>query len=235
MSSLGMSRNKHAGFTLIELLITMSILSALMFTGTFSYQLLASKWQKEVGTFNQTLEHAKGISLLSQILNGIYPYVVMDNKLQIKKPGFLFIGTNSRLLSVTQQGLFSEHYPEIFRLTLQPNKDKFNLVYQSVSTKSVTVLTADQKIEFKHSYLLLENIDSFNLSYVGWTNVNTMSDEKENNQAPKLSSNFSGLDRQILPVNLTATLSINSKVMSIEANTERSALQHMTLYLGSPQ
>lgn len=227
-----MSKKQHTGFTLIELLITMSILSALMFTGTFSYQLLASKWQKEVGTFNQTLEQSKGIYLLSQVLNGTYPYIVIDNKIQGSKPGFLFIGTEKRLLSVTQQGLFSDSYPEIFRLTLQPNKDKFNLVYQSVSTKNITVLTADQEIEFEHSYLLLENIDSLSFSYSGWKNVNTMSLQKENQETPEVSSDFSGLDRQILPVSLTAVLSINSEIMAIEVDTERNALQHMTLYLG---
>ncbi|WP_024611186.1 prepilin-type N-terminal cleavage/methylation domain-containing protein [Pseudoalteromonas sp. TB64] len=227
---------KHTGFTLIELLITMSILSALIFTGTYSYQILASRWQKEVGTFNQTLEQAKGIDLLSRILNGIHPYIVINDQQQVSKPGFLFIGSESKLLSVTQQGLFSDKYPEIFRLTLQPNDNgKFDLIYQSVSTKEFSVFTANQEIEFQHSYLLLENIDTLSFSYIGWTNLDLMPLQKDNHETPKISPVFSGLDRQLLPINVIAKLKINSKIMSIEATTERNALQHITPYLGSAE
>ncbi|CAD2223397.1 conserved hypothetical protein [Pseudoalteromonas sp. 3J6] len=228
-----MIKVQSKGFTLIELLITISILSALIFTGTFSYQMLANRWQEEVGTYNKTLANSKGISLLSRILHGVAPYIIIDER-ENKRPGLLFVGNENKLFGVTQQGLFSGKYPEIFRLTLEQQENKkYNLIYQSVSTKNQSIFTTQQEIAFEHNYLLLENIDELVFSYRGWDNLPSMSIQKEAQEQPKVTNEYSGINKQLLPLNIMTTLTINSETMMIEVDSGRDSLQHTTLYLGN--
>ena len=84
-------KSKNSGFTLIELLIAVSILSALLFTGTYVYQMLAVRWDKELGQFDNSAQTAKHFSLLNDLLRGVHPFIILDEHLDYKKPTFFFI------------------------------------------------------------------------------------------------------------------------------------------------
>jgi prepilin-type N-terminal cleavage/methylation domain-containing protein len=51
--------NKAKGFTLIELMISMTILSLLLFTGSYTYSLMSQRWNKELGEFSHSAKQAK--------------------------------------------------------------------------------------------------------------------------------------------------------------------------------
>lgn len=85
---LGMNKN---GFTLIELLITTTIFKSFCyFLGSFSYQLLANRWDKQLGTFDRTLELTRNIELLENVISGIEPAVINDEKQGTVNYGFFF-------------------------------------------------------------------------------------------------------------------------------------------------
>lgn len=222
----------NKGFTLIELLITMTILSALIFTGSYSYQLLANRWQKEIGSYSETLEVTKGVKLLHRVLKGISPYIITDIKKSPIQPGFLFIGGKERLLGVTETGIFSGKYSEVFRLSLEPKKNGlYDLVYQSTSLQSEPILTAQQTIDFTHSHVLLENVQALSFSYKGWESLPLMPLQKEQGQEAGVSDAFSGIDRQLMPIELSVNLKLNDETLEFSLNIERDALQHISLYL----
>ncbi|AXQ99086.1 prepilin-type N-terminal cleavage/methylation domain-containing protein [Pseudoalteromonas piscicida] len=78
---------KQKGFTLVELLISITLLSLVMATGTFAYFQFASRWDKELGDFQQQARTAKVVAQLEQVLKGSFPML-----LEIKRgspPSFL--------------------------------------------------------------------------------------------------------------------------------------------------
>ena len=80
-----MNRN---GFTLVELLITIMILSSLLFLGSFSYQMLANRWEKQLGTFDDSLSLSRNIQILERILTSAIPLVIEDKQLASANYGF---------------------------------------------------------------------------------------------------------------------------------------------------
>ena len=66
-----------------------------MATGTFAYFQFASRWDKELGDFQQQARTAKVVAQLEQVLKGVIPYVVRD---KTGEPTFFFVG--SEFLSV---------------------------------------------------------------------------------------------------------------------------------------
>ncbi|AXT32436.1 prepilin-type N-terminal cleavage/methylation domain-containing protein [Pseudoalteromonas tunicata] len=230
---LGMNKN---GFTLIELLITTTILSLLLFLGSFSYQLLANRWDKQLGTFDRTLELTRNIELLENVISGIEPAVINDEKQGTVNYGFFFIGTESRLLSITEKGLFSKKYPEIFLLSLESAENEtFNLVYQSVSTENVLLLSAQQEIVFDHRYLLLGNIKSFKLSYLGWDNIIAKSESSQTGVLSTWRDDFSGLDSQALPNEIEVFIDSERFSFSFSSDIEKNSLRYLTPYLEGSQ
>ena len=71
---------KQQGFTLIELLISVTLLSLIMFTGNYVYMQLASRWDKELGSFEHDIEQTKAIYILKNLLEGVEPYLIKNSK-----------------------------------------------------------------------------------------------------------------------------------------------------------
>lgn len=225
---------KEKGFTLIELLIAVSILSALLFTGTYTYQMLATRWDKEIGHYQYTVDMARNIQLLKGVLTGINAYVVLEYNSRPPVPGILFVGYSERLLAITQQGLFSDHYPEIFRLVLEPQENQtYNLIYQAASSKNLLLLSAQQNIEFEYSYLLLEGVDSFELSYLGWDNIFDKSEKSTTGASPTWRDNFSGVNSQMLPNEIKAKIQFSGQSIEFWADVERNSLRFISPYLSA--
>jgi len=226
-------RNKALGFTLIELLIAVSILSALLFTGTYMYQMLAGRWDKELGEFNASSQKMKNLSLLSNVLRGIHPYIILDEQMDSKKPAFLFVGGEERLLSVTRSGLFEPSHPEVFRIILEQNKKGlFNLIYQSISTKDILVLTAAQEINFKNKIVLLEDLDEIKFGYLGWNGFLERSNADQTGQTVSWRNGFSGIDNQLLPEKMTVYIKQKQKEITFVIYFDQNSLRFLAPYYG---
>jgi len=187
---------KLKGFTLIELMISISILSLLLFTGTYSYSMLASRWDKELGNFNEIASQAKSLALIQNALDGVMPYVVISES---KKPVFFFIGKQDSLLAVTRKGIFSGNFPEIFRLSaLENTNGTFDLVYQALNTQHILLKTTEQTINFSHQITLFENLTSVELSYFGYKHLFDKA-TFESDKRPIWQVEYSGIDQSLIP------------------------------------
>jgi len=203
------------GFTLIELMIAISILSMLLFTGSYTYSLMSQRWNKELGTFSTSAKIAKNLTILQRLIEGVQPYVVIDNK---KSPSFFFIGDETSLLAVSRAGIFSGDYPEIFRLTTIENSNGLvDLVYQSASTENVLLIGTDQEINFTKKLVLFNNLEKVEFRYYGWNNLSEKSNSSENGKHKNWLPNYSGINKQLTPelINLKLTKSNSDIQISI--------------------
>tara|TARA_B100001059_G_scaffold21424_1_gene17251 strand:- start:1911 stop:2591 length:681 start_codon:yes stop_codon:yes gene_type:complete len=199
---------KQHGFTLIELLISVTLLSLLMFTGNYVYMQLASRWNKELGSFEQNATQTKAVYLLQNTLDGIEPYLIKNKN---GRPEMLFVGDDKSLLAITKRGLINSQYPEIFRLTAVQNKNgKYDLVYQSVSGSELLLINTEQNIEFTHKKTLLSNLDEVNISYFGWKNLDQMAMQNSGVE-PTWQSTYSGVEQQLTPQKIQLTLVKNKQ------------------------
>lgn len=185
---------KQRGFTLVELLIAITLLSLVMVTGTFAYFQFASRWDKELGDFQQQAQTAKVVTQLEQVLKGIIPYVVRDKE---GKPTFFFVGSESRLLAVTNNGLISGK-PEVFRLVLQQQESHFQLVYQAIAMEKVILTSTEQSLDFSSTKVLLNNIQHANFSYYGWRDLTLMASRTPGTTSEWF-SHYRALERELTP------------------------------------
>lgn len=204
-----MSNSK--GFTLVEILIATFLLSALLFTGSYTYQLFSERWTKDIGEFNESIYDLKGIANLESVLDGLIPWVVFDETVGYKKPVFMFVGSTTTLLAVTKNGLFSDEYPEIFRLSIKSNSNgKYSVFYQSKSTKNILFKNISQEIIFDNQVELLNNLNDFSIEYQGFEHYLKMSGD-DLSYDPKLSETFSGLNTQLMPTKINIKIKKEEK------------------------
>lgn len=199
---------KQQGFTLIELLISVTLLSMLMFTGNYVYMQLASRWNKELGSFEQNIAQTKAVYLLQATLDSVEPYLIKNNK---GRAEMLFVGDDKSLLAITKRGLINNQYPEIFRLTAVQNESgKYDLVYQAVPGSELLLINTEQNIEFRYKKTLLTNLDEVNISYFGWKSLDQMAMQIPGVQ-PTWQTTYSGVDQQLTPQKIQVTLVKNQQ------------------------
>lgn len=225
-------KNKKSGFTLIELLVTVTILTGLLLLGSFSYSLFASKWDKELGNFQKEINLSKSLELINSILTGIQPYIVVNEIQNVKKPGFLFVGTSERLLSITNRSVFDFKYPEIFLFEIINNdKGKKDLLYQAKSTQSFLLLNTSQEIKFENKILLLKDFDKIEMSFYGWDTIIAKSGITANETGGAWRPSFSGMDSLQTPNQIKLVLIKNAKEITMLIQLDEKSLRYLTPYL----
>ncbi|GHF80855.1 prepilin-type N-terminal cleavage/methylation domain-containing protein [Thalassotalea marina] len=216
------SKNQ-SGFTLVELMISLAILSLLLVTGSYSYSMMSERWNKELGHFEQTISMGKKFDILSHLLEGVYPHVVVDSN---NEPSFFFIGGEDSLLAVSHYSLDNDGYPTVFRLTsIERSSGKFELVLQTVSTKNFLLVGTAQKIRFDRTIKLFEQLDKISLTYFGWTHLFDKNSTSVNALNRRWHSTYSGINSKLVPESLIVRLELMNKVwqypVQFQPNPER--------------
>jgi len=220
-----MKLNTQHGFTLIELLIVTTILSLLMFTGSYTYSLFTNKWQSELGQFANSNQRTMGFHRLQTLLTNISPQIILTDDNQ---PAFYFVGTADSLLAITHDGLFSQSSTEAFLLSSIKTEDgKFKLLYQAKSLADTTILNESQEIEFKQQLILAEQMDDIKFQYFGWSSFQDKKRPVTENftEQSKWFTSYSGIDRQLTPEKIEVKLTQGENnitfVIRLDANAER--------------
>jgi prepilin-type N-terminal cleavage/methylation domain-containing protein len=220
---------KYQGFTLIELMISISILSLLLFTGSYAYSLMSQRWNKELGQFSQSAKTAKNLENFQRLLEGIHSFVLTD---QQKKPSFFFIGSTDSLLASSRSGFFSGDFPELFRLTtVKKENNLVDLVYQAVSSQNVLLIATEQQIDFTNKIVLFKDLDAVSFQYFGWPSLQQKLDASENNLKPQWFSHYSGIDNQLMPQQLAVTLTSQGKRLTFQIHLEQRPERWLGFYL----
>ena len=220
---------KPQGFTLIELMISISILSLLLFTGSYSYSLMSERWSKELGQFSQSAKTTKNLENLQRLLEGVHSFVLKDRQ---KKPSFFFIGGEDSLLASSRSGLFSGDFPELFRLTaIKKENSLVDLIYQSASSQNVLLIDTEQSIDFTNKIILFKDLDAVSFQYFGWSSLRQKLDASENNLKPQWFSHYSGIDNQLMPQLLAVTLTFQGNSLTFYAHLEQRPERWLSFYL----
>ncbi|SFC52425.1 PulJ/GspJ family protein [Pseudoalteromonas denitrificans] len=227
MTKLEYQANKNTGFTLIELMISISILTMLLFTGSYTYSMMSERWNKELGQFSQSTKIARNLELVQRLLEGVQSFVVTDDK---HKPSFFFIGAQDSLLAVSRSGLFSGDYPEVFRLsTVEKQNGLVDLVYQSVSTENLLLTGTAQSIDFSHQITLFTDLNQVNFNYYGWSHLNDKAARNFKTKA-KWYTHFSGINNQIMPEKFSLQLTRSNLSLSIPITLENNSEKRLSAY-----
>jgi prepilin-type N-terminal cleavage/methylation domain-containing protein len=223
------SHKSHAsGFTLIELMIAISILTLLLFTGSYSYSMLTNRWDKELGQFSQSAKVAKHLEVIQRVLEGVQSFVVVDNK---RKPAFFFIGGKDSLLAVSHSGIFSGDFPEIFRLTsIEKDNGLIDLVYQSLSTEKLLLTGTEQNIKFERQLTLFSDLDNVNFNYFGWTSLYAKNANSDKAERAKWFEEYSGIDQKLMPTQIILTLTKEKMDLSFPITLEPDAERRLSPY-----
>ena len=220
---------KNKGFTIIELMIAISILSLLLFTGSYSYSLMSERWNKELGQFSKSAQNAKQLENLQRLIEGVQSFIVVDTN---QTPSFFFVGDNNSLLAVSRSGLFSGEFSEIFRLTtVAKESGKFDLVYQSSSTEDVILIGTEQSIEFTQKLTLFSNLDNISFRYLGWRHLHQKNALQKNPANHRWFERFSGIDNQLMPEQVSITLTKAAKELSFTVSLDSSTEKWMSPYI----
>jgi len=228
--------NKQNGFTLIELLISVSLLSTLLFTGTYAYQLFSERWEKGYSQFDNAVQSNKNINLLYNLLRGVHPYIVKPPNGDNTKAAFLFVGYQDSLLATSRNGLFDSTYPEIFKLqVIEDSSGLFQLIYQSVSSHKFVLLNTEQTIDFSHRNILLKDFNKIRFSYLGWESIiqKTLALESTENIQPVWRTEYSGVNSQMLPVKMVVTIEKSGNEMSFIVDFDQKSMRFLSLNLES--
>ena len=208
---------KLRGFTLIELLISLTLLSLIVVTGSYTYVQLASRWDKELGGFHSELLKSQRLYQLDRVISGITPYVIRSSS---NKPTFFFVGSESSLLAVTSQGLQSGQ-SEVFKLSIIKNESaKLDLVYQSTSLNHMVLTSAEQVIDFEHSIILLKDINTAKFDYFGWPDLSTKI-AKVSKNGPRWFSVYSSLEKRLTPTKLRFSIDDTAILITLDHNANR--------------
>ena len=225
---------KSRGFTLIELMIAISILSLLMFTGTYAYQLFMSQAEKSLGTFEVTAVEMKNFSLLQDLVIGIQPYIIWEKNHESRKPTFFFEGHEHSLLSISHSGIYSTDNLEIFRLSAQAKENgKTDLIVQTLSSDNLLLLDSEQELLFENELVLFRNLDTVEFSYYGWNHFMEESEAIESNKDanPIWHNQYSGLAAQMIPEIVKIIIKVENKESEFIIDVDKNSLHYLTPYL----
>ncbi|MBE0369295.1 MULTISPECIES: PulJ/GspJ family protein [Pseudoalteromonas] len=226
---------KPQGFTLIELLIAISILSGILLVGNYSYQLLAQRWQNEIGQFNSNRHFGRQLTLFENTLTGIQPFIVV-NEAQGRKPGFIFEGSETSLLSISKVGLMQQSYPEIFKLSVEKQSNGLlQLVYQSKSTEAFLLKFTEQEIRFDKEYVIFRDLSDIKFNYLGWDSILQKSEERPRGKSASWRSSYSGIDTQQLPEEIAVLMKKEGKDLLFTIALDKNTLRYLTPYLDNSQ
>jgi hypothetical protein len=165
---------------------------------------MSNSWDKELGQFSVTQKSAKNLEMTQRLLEGIQSHIIVDKN---RKPVFFFVGHQDSLLAVSQGGLFSGDYPEIFRLTaMKKENGLFDLIYQSNTTEKVLLTRVEQSIDFSKSLLLFSDLDNVRFNYYGWRHISEKTDDDQKGYSEAWFDRYSGIDSQFMPSSLRLTL-----------------------------
>lgn len=195
---------KQQGFTLIELLIATSLLSMVIYLGTFSYGLFAQGWSTRLNGFNQTANQTRNLILFRNVLQGTVPLVV-ENK--DRQSAIFFNGESQQLTGISLNGIFESDSPVVYQLVYDP--DSSNLFYSEVSTRKTLLTEFEQPVVFDRHFVLFENLADSSFEYFGWPSFNdklNVSSADNESRQPAWFTQYSGDSRKILPDIIKITL-----------------------------
>lgn len=187
---------KTTGFSLVELLVAMAIMSMTLMISSLGYSFFMERWQKNLGNFDNSANVAKRLILIKQVISGMSPYVLKDDK---NAAAIYFEGSEDSFIGVSTRALRKPDVPFVIRLSIKQQDDfSYNVIYESSSIEFFPVTEIRQQIIFDAPITLISGLQDVKFAYYG----NTSRDSAVNGETKSWWQSFNSLNRKIMPEQL---------------------------------
>ncbi|WP_088331527.1 prepilin-type N-terminal cleavage/methylation domain-containing protein [Lacimicrobium sp. SS2-24] len=212
-----MTRHRDYGFSLIELLVALTLLTLIIFIGSYGYQTFSRYWGDELGDFGASYGKSRGLTIVVEAIKGIKPYLVVENQ----QPYFYFEGGESVFRAVRAKGVTTDG-PAIFEIRAyrEQGVDSLSLQYSELPLSRENFQQPDKWRQFSYQITILDGLEEFNLQYFGWAHFNDFAEEDGEGEgsvrSPEWYGFYSGKDTWITPMKMKMAIRFEEHVNELE-------------------
>jgi prepilin-type N-terminal cleavage/methylation domain-containing protein len=212
-----MALKRQVGFSLIELLVSMALLSMVVLVGSLAISLFSSRWNGQLGVFDETMRSNKYFMLTHDVLNSLLPYVVYSRE---GKPVIFFEGNRNGFVSVASTSLFSGNFFTVVRLSVKQNPDlTFDVIYEESAMIDQMFTRLDQEVVFSQPLVLFQEVKDPMFQYFGLKDHPSQLSEFETAISPSIwLDEYNALDSLFAPEKVLLEFSSSAGRHNILAN-----------------
>ena len=157
------------GFSLVELLVTMALLSMVVLIGSSAYGLFAQRWDGQLGSFENTMNHTRDTMLVQESLGNLIPFMAYGAEGQAT---IYFEGNRNGFVAVSSQSVFVANVFSVVRFSVKQNTDlTYDVWYEEWPMVEDTLQTVRQSIPFYPPVILFKSISDPEFGYFGWVDI----------------------------------------------------------------
>jgi prepilin-type N-terminal cleavage/methylation domain-containing protein len=161
--------NKVKGFTLVEVLITMALLSMIILIGSSAFGLFAKRWDGQLGKFDETMQNARNVMLVQEVLDSLVPYMAYDTK---GKPKIYFEGNRNGFVAVSSKSIYGAGGFAVVRFSVRQKADlAYQVIYEEWPMSDDVLRSIDQPIIFSSPLILFDTVTNPRFEYFGWADL----------------------------------------------------------------
>lgn len=219
--------NKVKGFTLVEVLITMALLSMIILIGSSAFGLFAKRWDGKLGRFDATMQNARNVMLVQEVLDSLVPYMAYDTR---GKPKIYFEGNRNGFVAVSSKSLYGRGGFAVVRFSVRQKADlAYQVIYEEWPMSDDVLRSIDQPIIFSSPLVLFDTVTNPRFEYFGWAELEDKlpRDDMTLPKPPKWLKNYNALAIGLSPLKAAlrfTTPSGDLQAISILANEKPSLL-----------
>ena len=161
--------NKVKGFTLVEVLITMALLSMIILIGSSAFGLFAKRWDGQLGKFDATMQNARNVMLVQEVLDSLVPYMAYDAR---GKPKIYFEGNRNGFVAVSSKSIYGRGGFAVVRFSVRQKADlAYQVIYEEWPMFDDVLRSIDQPIIFSSPLILFDSVTNPRFEYFGWADL----------------------------------------------------------------
>lgn len=221
------------GFTLIELLVATTLLLLVSFIGSYGYGLYIDYWNKELGSFEQTIARVKGVTRLQKVIKHIKPYVIKGENDQ---PFHYFEGGKSVIRSVNAISVANPEFPSVFELKVESDRQNGQrLIYREKVMSERPIYHLNDIHNYDLEIVLLRGFSDLTFEFQGWSSFQQWLQNKTQPGAAEMQwyGYYSGVDTLITPETVKVSLAYPSNTASFMVELSDFISQQLTSQMQS--
>ena len=161
--------NKVKGFTLVEVLMTMALLSMIILIGSSAFGLFAKRWDGQLGKFDATMQNARNIMLVQEVLDSLVPYMAYDPR---GKPKIYFEGNRNGFVAVSSKSIYGRGDFAVVRFSVRQKTDlAYQVIYEEWPMFDDVLRSIDQPVTFSVPLILFDSVTNPRFEYFGWADL----------------------------------------------------------------
>jgi hypothetical protein len=205
----------------------MALLSMIILIGSSAFGLFAKRWDGKLGRFDATMQNARNVMLVQEVLDSLVPYMAYDTR---GKPKIYFEGNRNGFVAVSSKSLYGRGGFAVVRFSVRQKADlAYQVIYEEWPMSDDVLRSIDQPIIFSSPLVLFDTVTNPRFEYFGWAELEDKlpRDDMTLPKPPKWLKNYNALAIGLSPLKAAlrfTTPSGDLQAISILANEKPSLL-----------